>query len=239
MKAFILQGNGLLGVGIKGAFLVDIAVVILFFVMALAGARKGAIRAIIGLIATVVALVVAFRYSDELAEVLDGSLTKWLGGKLETAFLKIKGFQLDVSAVGLEESLSKVSLPSFVKDFIIEEFGNADLPYGTTLAMLAGDAVASLIVKVVSWFILFFGAKIVLSIISRLLTRIADNVAVVGGINVLFGAVVGTIKAFVLVCGILAVLSILPLDSLTTFFNETLFVGYLYNENPLIKLLLN
>ena len=231
--------NNLLAGGFKTAYVADIVVVFAFLFLALVGARKGAIRSIIGLVSTLTALILAFVFVDKLAAVFDGSLTKWLGGKLENTFLKINGFDLDVSAAGLEESLSRVSLPSFIKDFIVDKFGNETLEYGTTLALLAGAATAGLIVKIFSWFLLFLGVKIALALLSRLLTKIAEKISFINAVNVFLGAFFGIFKAFILVCGTLAVLSLIPADGITAFFDESFFVKFLYHENPLMKLLLN
>lgn len=229
--------NALLSGGFKVSYIADIVVVALFFILALIGARKGAIRSIIGFVSTIAALVVAFVFVEKLAAALDGSLSAWLGGKIEKAFAKINGFDLDISAAGLENSLSAVSLPSFLKDFIVDTFGNETLPLGTTLAMVAGSAVARLIVKILSWFILFFGVKILLALLSKLLSGIAERIPVVNTVNIFLGAFVGIFKAFVIVCGSLAVLSLLPSESVCRFFDECFFVGYLFHNNPLMKML--
>ena len=239
MDSLALQGNALLAVVLKSAYALDLGVVLVFLIFALVGAKKGAIRAIIGLLATGGSLVVAFIYADEFAAVLDGSLTKWVAHLLENAFVKLKGFDLDVSAAGLKESLSQVSLPSFVKDFIVEKFGNEELEVGTTLAMLAGEAVAGLVVKVAAWFILFLGAKLVLAIVASILSCIADRIVFVNALNVFIGAFIGIFKAFVLVCVALAIVSIIPSSGITNFCDQTLFVKFLYHDNPLMKLLLN
>ncbi len=239
MVHFLFMQNSLLSGGFKTAYIADITVVLAFLILALTGARKGAIRSIIGLVSTLTALVLAFVFADRLAELFDGSLTKWLGGKLEKTFLKINGFDLDVSAAGLEESLSSVSLPAFIKEFIVDKFGNETLAYGTTLAFLAGAAAAGLIVKIFSWFIVFIGVKIALALLSRLLTKITEKITFLNAVNVFLGAFFGIFKAFILICGVLAVLSLIPADGITAFFNESFFVKYLYHENPLMKLLLS
>ncbi len=238
MERFSIQLHTLLSGGFQAAYIADIVVVAAFFIFALTGARKGAIRSIIGLVSTLTALILAFAFSDELAHALDGSLTEWIAGKLEKTFLKINGFDLDISAAGLKEGLSSVALPSFVEEFILDKFGNKDLAAGTTLAVVAGKATAGLLVKILSWFILFLGVKIALALLSRLLSGIAARVSVLNAVNIFLGAFVGIFKAFVLVCGVLAVLSLMPSAGVTEFFDASFFVRYLYNDNPLMKLLL-
>jgi uncharacterized membrane protein required for colicin V production len=237
MNSFIFT-NGLLASFAKSAFLADIVVLIVFIVYALVGAHKGAIRSVIGLVATLTALVIAFRYDDKLASVLGKTIFKGIGAKIEDTFAKINGFDLDISAAGLKESLSGVSLPGFIKDIILDKFADSTLEPGTTLAMLAGSAVTGFIVKILSWFILYFGSKLALSIVARILSKIADGVSVLNAINVFVGALIGIFKALLLVCVVLAILSIIPGEGITSYFDRTIFVKYLFHDNPLIKLLL-
>ena len=66
---------------------------------------------------------------------------------------------------------------------------------------------------------------------------LAENIHLVNGVNILLGAIVGILEALLIVCAILAVLAIFPNEKIAAFLSETLFVGSLYVNNPLVSIL--
>ena len=56
-------------------------------------------------------------------------------------------------------------------------------------------------------------------------------------LNGILGFVVGALKALIVICAVLALLSLIPSDGLVSFFDKTIVLKYLFNENPLTKLL--
>lgn len=238
MKNGVTQLYALCSGGFKPAYILDVVLVALFFVLSFVGARRGGISSVIGLVSTLLAVVLAFVFVDKVAGLFEGSLTEWVGGKLEKTLLKIKGFDIDLSVSGMEEALKGVSLPSFVKEFLVEEFADKSLEAGTTLAEKAGVAMAGFLVKIISWILIFLSVKLVLAILAKILTKICAHVTFANAVNVLLGACVGILKAFVFSCGALALLSLIPSQAMTNFFNQTYIVKYLYHDNPLVKLII-
>ena len=227
------------GGGFHPPYILDILCVLTFLFLSLAGAKKGGIKCVLGFISTLAALVCALVFAKEVAAFLNDtfSVSDALGGRIEKLLLKIKGFNVDLSAVGMEKALQEVRLPSFIKDLLIEQFGDETLAEGTTLAAKAGGAIAGLIVKLCAGILIFIGVKILLSLLAKILTGVTEKIAVASAINTLLGALLGVFKAFVIVCGILAIVSVIPSESLVASFNETYLVRYLYNDNPLMKLI--
>ena len=70
-----------------------------------------------------------------------------------------------------------------------------------------------------------------------MLNVFSESIHLVNGVNVLLGAVVGVLEVLLIVCSILAVLAIFPNEKIAEFLSETLFVGSLYVNNPLIAIL--
>ena len=96
---------------------------------------------------------------------------------------------------------------------------------------------------VVGGIIVFVLAKILLGIIARLLTKIAQRIRAVGAANTLLGAMIGFLKAAILICAVLAVLSVLPetisfVPKANAAIEETLIVRAVKNNNPLLSWLL-
>ena len=88
----------------------------------------------------------------------------------------------------------------------------------------------------------FVLCKLLLGIIARILTKIANSVKAVGAANTLLGAV-GFLKAGILILAVLAVLSVLPetlsfVPKAQAAIDETFFVHTLRDNNPLLTWLL-
>ncbi|MBQ8885609.1 MAG: CvpA family protein [Clostridia bacterium] len=232
--------NLLLG-GFRVAFILDIVCVLIFFIFALLSARKGGINCLFGFAATLVSLILAFSLASKGAALLNVlfDFTDFLSGKLEGVLLKIKGFNVDISESGVEQALAGVSLPSFIKDFLVDELANKAVPAGTTLASQAGGAIAKFVASLLGWVVVFFLSKLFITLLGKLLTKIVRSITVASAINTLLGVTFGLFKAFVIVCGVLAVFSLIPSEGVHNFFNSTFIVKYLYNDNPLMRLISN
>ena len=161
-----------------GYYTIDIVCAALILIFTLIGARKGAIRSVIGLCSTVLSLIAAYYLAVPVSKLLN----EW---------------------------------------FSVFEKG------GETLWIA------------VSGVLVFLLCKIVLDLIGKLLTKLADSVKAVGALNTLLGAVIGFIKGAILICAVLAVISLLPETmSFATKAQEaidnTFFVHAIRDHNPLL-----
>ena len=84
---------------------------------------------------------------------------------------------------------------------------------------------------------MFIVAKLLLFIVEKILTKIVNSWSVAAALNGLLGFAVGFLKSAILVCAVLAVLALIPSEGMVSFFDETLFLKFIYNDNPLTKLL--
>jgi hypothetical protein len=219
----------------------DIALVIVILWGALRGARKGGIQSILGFASTLLSIIFAFVFFKKVAVLLEDwfSLKMALQGKLEKVFLKIKYFDIDVSQEGVMEVLKKTKLPSFLVEEIAKSISDKTVVAGTTLAMQAGGVVATFICKVIAWVALFFLIKLLLIILSKIVSRICMKIPLVGGVNVLFGVVVGTVKHLFIIYGALALLSLIPIEGITKFIDGTMITKAFFHDNLLMKWILS
>lgn len=222
------------------AYVADIVCALILIISAFIGAKKGFVKCFFGFVSTLVALLLAFLLASTVTGWLssvfgaDGSLT----GKLEDVFLKWKGFDADISAQGIEAALESVNLPGFIKDAIADKIGEiSNVAPGTTLAAVAAPVASRFIGLLICGIVIFIVAKILLFLLEKILTKIVNSWSVASALNGVLGFAVGFLKAAIFVCAILAVLSLIPSEGLVTFFDQTLFLKYLYNDNPLTKLL--
>lgn len=214
-------------------YILDIVVVLALLGFGFICGRRGFIDCFFGFVSTIVALIVAVLLTNSVLEMTNGlfGLQGSLQGSFEGAFLKIEGFDLDVSNGGIEAALTEKNLPGFLIKLVIDTFGNEEIAAGTTLAMIVGQTAASVTVSLVTGLALFLIVKLVMIILKGILNSLAENISLIGSLNVLLGFVVGLIQGVLLVYAVLALVSLIPSESITTYLDNSLFVGWLYHNN--------
>lgn len=222
------------------AYVADIVCALLLLIFAFGGAKKGFVKCFFGLISTLVALILAIT----LASTVTGLLPSLFGsegffaGKFEGTFLKIKGFDADISSGGIAAALESVSLPGFLKDVIAKNVSEINsLDPGTTLAQVVAPVAAQFLGFLISGIVIFIAAKLLLLVFEKILTKIVRSWSVAAALNGILGFAVGLLKAAFIVCAIVAVISLIPSESIVSFFDKTLVLKYIYNKNPLTMLL--
>ncbi len=216
-------------------YAVDGIVIVMIVMFAASSAKKGFVECFFGFISTIVAVIAAFTFMKGVLTWTDGLFG--LQGVIENAVVgglgKIAGFDIDVSAAGIEAALEGKNLPSFLINAVVSSAGNQEVPIGTTLAMIVGGTIAEFTATLVSWFVVFLIVKLLLKLVRGVLNSIVEVLPIVGSLNHLLGFVVGAIKGLLIVCGVIAVLALIPAEGLNVFFNECTIVRWLYNNNPL------
>ena len=224
----------------QAGYIADLVCTAILIICAFAGLKKGFVKSFFGLVSTLAALILAFALASTVLGWIDSAfgMTEFFSGKFETSFLKIKGFDTDISATGINAALESVNLPGFIKDVLAKKLGEVNnLAPGTTLANQAAPVVAQFVGLLISGLVIFVVVKLLLLIVEKILTSIVRSWSVAAALNGLLGFAIGALKAMLFICLILAVLSLIPAEPITTFFDKTLVLKYLYNDNPLTKLL--
>lgn len=216
-------------------FAADAIVVVLIVMFAVSSAKKGFVECFFGFISTIFAVVAAFTLMEGVLSWTEGLFG--LQDAIENAVVgglgKVAGFDIDVSAAGIEAALEDKNLPSFLINAIVSSVGNQEVPVGTTLAMIVGGTIAEFTATLVAWFAVFLIVKLLLKLVRRVLNSIVEALPIVSSLNHLLGFTVGGIKGFLIVCGVIAVIALIPAEGLNVFLNECTIVRSLYNNNPL------
>lgn len=222
----------------NAVYLVDLGALLVMLVLAIVGAKKGGIRSLLGFASTIIAIALAFMFAKKGATLLNNwfHITESLSGKIENTLLGLKGFAVDLSETGVKEALAGVNLPDFVKDFLVKELASQVAEQGTTLAAEAGVAIAQFISVLIAWFVIFLVSKILIALLGKLLTAIVESIDLLEKLNILLGVLFGLVKGFLIVCGVLAILSVIPSQGIVDFMDSTLALGYLFHHNPLMKI---
>ena len=211
-------------------YIVDIAVLLLALSMMIVCARKGFIGCLLGLISTLIALVAAIALAKPIVNATDGlfGIQEKICLSFTQSFSKMKGFSTDISALGVEAALEEYNVTAVFAALILKLVGKQEaLPTGTTLAGLLGEKTSALAASLIAGILLFILIKLLVFFMKRVLKSAIKKVKFINGIDSLLGALTGLLQAFLIVCAVLAVLAVIPVDSISIYFEQTLFVGKL------------
>ena len=219
------------------AYIADIVFLALLVVLMIMDARKGFISVFFSFVSSVVAVVIAMLFAARFCEAtgglfgLQGAAGGWIGGALS----KISPFNIDISSEGIEAQIATLALPEFIKAAVLEEITavTPEVAAGTLLGQYVGGILSGYVVLFLCGLLLFFGVKLVMLILRKLLTGVAESVYLFRKINRLGGMFVGLFKGLVIACGILAIAALIPNDALHAFFNNTMILKGFYNANPI------
>ena len=135
-------------------YAVDAIVAVVVLVLAIVSARRGFVECFFGFISTILAILLAFLFMKTFVRLTGGVFG--LQGVIEkgcvNALSKIKGFDVDISSQGIEQTLSG-KLPKFLINIVLENVSNGDVPTGTTVAMRVASTLSGFAINLIAWFI--------------------------------------------------------------------------------------
>ena len=216
-------------------YVVDAVALLVILVFAAKASRKGFVDCLFGLISTVGAFVITLLFTKSFLSLTGGlfGLQGVFAGSFEKTFSEVVGFNIDVSAQGIENALADKNLPAFLLDMIMENFQGSDIPYGTTLAMLVGGELGKLAATLLAGVALFFIAKLVLRVLKNVISGLVQSIPIVGTVDSALGFVVGILHGVLIVSLAIAVLALIPSESVSAFFSEGILVNFLFHNNPI------
>ncbi len=220
-------------------YLLDFAVIAILVFAAWFCGKKGFIECFFGIVSVAAALLVGILLTKLVVTLTGGlfGLQDSLNTSFQMAFSKIDGFATDISNQGITAALAEKNLPNFLVDLIVENFGNESIAQGTTLAMLAGDTLSGVCINFIAWILLVGMTWGLMWLLKKILKKIAKKIKLVNRIDVLLGNVVGLFFGVLAVSVVLGILALIPSEGITTYLNNSLFVGAMYNNNLLNTLL--
>lgn len=218
-----------------GSVIADILVCVVFLIFAFVAMKKGFVECFFSLVSTALAILLAFLFMKAFVRWTNGlfGLQDVILDACHGAFIKIKGFDIDVSAEGMRALLEEKNFPNFLIQSMVESVGNAEVEAGTTIALLLAQKVSGFAVGLLAWFLLFFLFKLLLLLTRKLLHSVIDKLPIVGAVNHLLGFLVGALQGVFIVSAVVALFAIIPLEGMNAFFNDGVIIGWLYNHNPI------
>lgn len=220
-------------------YILDIIVVLLMVGFAVVCAKRGFIECFFSFVSTIGAVIIALTCAKLFMNLTGGlfGLRGLFEDKFTDTFSKLNGFDVDISSQGIKAAIEGKNLPAVLGKLIVNTFGKEELAVGTTLGMLLGVSTAKLAATLLSGIVLFIVIKILFRLLKTIITTIVESVFFLDRLDGILGALVGLIEALLIVSLVLSVLTIIPSQAVSSYLDRSLFIGWLYNNNPLVTIL--
>jgi uncharacterized membrane protein required for colicin V production len=212
----------------------DVATLAVIGIFAMKAWKKGFVNCFLTFASGIVVLILAFTLASPILQLTEGwfGLQEAITDGIVGAFAKVKGFNVDISSASLEAIMQEKHLPGFLENAIISA-GVEGVPQGTTLAMLAGGKLGEYASVLISFIAVYLLGKLAFKLLQKVLDKIIPKLPVIGKLDGWLGLLLGVLEGFLIVSAVVAVLALLPLQSVSQFFQNGLFVKWLYNKNLL------
>lgn len=203
------------------------------------GYRKGLTGALLKFVSFVLALIIAFVLFKPVSNFIIDK-TNWdenLEQGIRNTILNNDKSENNIKPDNEEE---KQSMPSVIIDYINETVENAGNDAKEAVVDATARQVAIMIINSGVWFALFLISRIILIFVKGL-ANIITSLPVIKQFDKLGGIIYGLVEAFIIIYGILAILSFVsPVVSGTGILDaiQKSFIGStMYNNNLLLKLI--
>ena len=216
-------------------YVVDAIALLVILIFAVKASKRGFVDCLFGLISTIGAILIALVFTKAFLSLTGGlfGLDSVIKEGCVNTMSGINGFNIDISAQGVENALADKNLPAFLIDMVLENYQGSDIPYGTTLAMLVGGELGGLATTLLAGFALFLIAKLALRILKNVISGLVKSIPIVGTLDSALGFVLGILQGVLVVSVALAVLALIPSEGITAFFSEGILVNVLFHSNPI------
>lgn len=219
------------------AYAVDIVIVAFFVIFTMSSAKKGFVNCFFGFVTTILAVILAFNLATVVSDLTGGlfGLRDSLQESFTATLSNLNGFDVPIEPdQDITELLKDGNMSAIMVNLIAQNWINAEIPAGHTLAMMAGETIAELSTAVVTAVILFILTKVILVIVKGILNLVM-NLPLLKELNVVLGALVGFIEAWLLASLFVAILGLFP--AMMPFLNSSIILTFLYNSNPIVWLI--
>lgn len=190
------------------------------------GVKRGFVNGICKLAGTLFAIAFAFFFCVSMENFLENlfhmrtAISNGLLGCFTSEMMTTPIGANDVTA-----SLEAAGVPGFIASMLSGVFAGAEIPDGTTPAMLIAPLLAKWISIAISFVLLIVLLKLGTWLAGKVLSSLIDKIPVVGTVNHLLGGVLGLVKALILLFIVFAILSWIPAPGLQSFIAESGIVG--------------
>jgi len=191
--------------------ILDLIVVSLLIFVSLIGLRQGFVNRLVGVVAGIVALIVAFSLCKPFASLLNitFNMQESLASSLTRSFAKNESLNVTVTDVEQVKNLldNQNLLPSFVKNAVLKV---TDYAGDNTLSQILGQVCSKYAVIGIAFVILWVVVRLACILLKFVFARIEDNHSSIFLANKILGVCLGFLQCLLVICAIIFVVSMLP-----------------------------
>ena len=220
-------------------YILDAVILVGLIIYVIICAKRGFVKMILHFASGIVALIAAISLAKVMVSLTGGlfGLLDLLTDKFTAVFSKSEGFNVDIAGQDIKALLASKDMVAIIATLIVKKYTNVTLEPGTTLGFLAGSTVAELLCTLIAGVVLFFLLKIVCKLLSKILTAIFSKIKLLGKINSILGIILGLLEGIFVISVVISVLTLIPSEAISSFFNSSIILRLLYNHNPIVWLL--
>ena len=213
---------------------------LIFVLVLVAGTAFGAYRGLISgvckmagtLFAIVFAVIFCVSFSNFLEQVFH--MTTAIANGLTNSFKNealLTPLPADFSGADIKSTLEALNVGWLPRSIISGAFASVEtIPAGTTPAMMLGSVLAKWFSIAISFVLLVVLIKLAAVLLDKGLSGLVERVAPFRVINQLLGAILGLLKAGILLFIVLAVCSWIPLEGMHNFLSSSAIVGPIFRS---------
>lgn len=216
-------------------WVLDLAFFLILILGTALGAYRGFVAGICKLAGKFASVIFAFLFCASFANFLEycfhltTGITTGIASSIAKNGAYGVGLLADVSGAELSDALAQIGIGAIPRWLISLSFKSAELiPAGTTAAMLIGSILAKWITIVISFILLIMLVRLGVFLLTKFFDSVIGNFAPLRIFNQFLGAILGFLKAGVLIFVILTVCSWLPFESFHAYIQSGGLVGKIF-----------
>ena len=221
-------------------YILDLIIIAGLFLFIFICARRGFINVFFSFVSSVVALFAAVSLAGVFASITGGlfGMEASLTESFTNTFSKIAGFNVELGGTeNLDSLLSTGQISAIIATLVAKKYVGESIPAGSTLGSLVGATFAELLTSLISGVILFILFKILIFILRKVFNKLTEKIGLLDKLNRILGMLVGFIEGIFIISLVMSILALIPSPAITSFFNNSLVLKFLYNHNPIVTML--
>lgn len=215
---------------------VDVLFILILVAGTAFGAYRGFISGVCKMAGTLFAIVFAIIFCVSFSNFLESlfHMTTAIANGLTNSFKNeafLTPLPVDIAGADVSATLESLGVGWLPRVIISGAFSSVEtIPAGTTPAVMLGSTLAKWISIAISFVLLVVIIKLAAVLLDKCLSGLVEKLTPFRVVNQLLGAILGLVKAAVVLFLVLAICSWLPIDGLHNFLASSTIVGPIYSS---------
>lgn len=188
----------------------DIVIAVVTLIIVFVNIKKGFVRQIIGVVATIGAVLIAFLFCKDLLALVNAQFG-WqdkFADKLASSLSAQEFFNASLTEENVRVAISSIGLPDFVSDAAVKLLSGAE-GVAENVGTFLSTVIAKYVLLSLSFIVLFIVARLLLGLLKLLIVKLF-TLPVLKGVDRLLAIVLGLIKSVVLIYVAVYIIQLLP-----------------------------